>query len=898
MIKTIIGVVLMAGSAWANATLPTYPTEYNPGYTVPTTATSKSVCATVNITGATNASPIVITTAGHKWVTGQTVIIASVGGNTAANGTRVITKISATQFSLNGTTGNGAYTSGGTAACDYSNLQTALDAEAPAGDVTLYLNQGETYVGTTNTNTFRSGIILPTKTNTNWTVLRTWPDSNLPAQEFRVGRTHQPYLAKISNGTAGGSAISNNISCDERANYYWIKAIEMVRPIPQAEGGGFECLNGYGAGGSNPPRKWIKSITESGGVVTVAVDAGKMLAGSNSGGHALSNNVDIIFDCAQCAAIGLSGSYNVTGVSKRVVNIVGATNASPIVITTAEEQYWATGQLVDIASVGGNTAANGTSRAITRISSTQFSINGTTGNGSYTSGGTVQSKLNDQFTVSDTLTGAYVYDAADNAQLDPSAFPTHIVVEQVFVETPDFSNVAATRQAMTTAFDLSGEDIVIRQSFIDVCGTSAGEFGRGILMALDGPRRAVVENNYIAACAFSAFLDANPLTFNAIPTDITFRGNTMTRRSQNMVNRMDASSNLFRTTRTVKNIFETKAGLRVRLTGNHFSRGYPDGQSVMLHFTNRHNYVLSNQCGIPSLGIQGDGCHPANALADLIVDHNIMANMGQSCIDVIGQNSLPGSTPGINDYTSLRTDRVLIEHNLMLNCAGYPFDPRYLTSGVQIAGAAIELTAGPMNVTIRHNTIAPPLIFSSQRTSIKQYCGVADNPSNGAIMNTDGVTRTGDWTACTQGNNGANLSGKIPNFTVTDNIIWTNSSSFGPWGSSTVSGGSLLKCDRTDFDNATRVDGSATGAWHHNILVGSVGTLGGSNCDMNVIPGTQVLSTGSQVVASEAAMDYSNLSKKVYKLTPSSPGYQAASDGTDVGVNWDALYASVNAYKR
>jgi hypothetical protein len=68
------------------------------------------------ITGATNASPIVITDAAHGYVTGQQVQVAGVGGNTAANGTWTITVIDGSHFSLNGSTGNGAYTSGGTAA--------------------------------------------------------------------------------------------------------------------------------------------------------------------------------------------------------------------------------------------------------------------------------------------------------------------------------------------------------------------------------------------------------------------------------------------------------------------------------------------------------------------------------------------------------------------------------------------------------------------------------------------------------------------------------------------------------------------------------------------------------------------------------------------------------------
>ena len=66
------------------------------------------------ITGATNASPIVITSTGHGLTTGHRVTIAGVGGNTAANGTFTITRVDDNTFSLNSSTGNGAYTSGGT----------------------------------------------------------------------------------------------------------------------------------------------------------------------------------------------------------------------------------------------------------------------------------------------------------------------------------------------------------------------------------------------------------------------------------------------------------------------------------------------------------------------------------------------------------------------------------------------------------------------------------------------------------------------------------------------------------------------------------------------------------------------------------------------------------------
>lgn len=69
---------------------------------------------TGNVTGATNASPVVITSAAHGLTTGTRVTTASIGGNTDANGTFTITVLSSSTFSLDSSAGSGAYTSGGT----------------------------------------------------------------------------------------------------------------------------------------------------------------------------------------------------------------------------------------------------------------------------------------------------------------------------------------------------------------------------------------------------------------------------------------------------------------------------------------------------------------------------------------------------------------------------------------------------------------------------------------------------------------------------------------------------------------------------------------------------------------------------------------------------------------
>lgn len=72
------------------------------------------------ITGATNATPIVVTTAGnHLYNSGDPVVVTNVNGNTAANSPPnspwTITVLTPTTFSLNGSSGNGVYSSGGLA---------------------------------------------------------------------------------------------------------------------------------------------------------------------------------------------------------------------------------------------------------------------------------------------------------------------------------------------------------------------------------------------------------------------------------------------------------------------------------------------------------------------------------------------------------------------------------------------------------------------------------------------------------------------------------------------------------------------------------------------------------------------------------------------------------------
>lgn len=78
------------------------------------TGTLTASISTGGVTGATNATPISIASVSHGLVTGDVITVSGVGGNTAANGTFGITRTDTDNFTLNGSVGNGSYTSGGT----------------------------------------------------------------------------------------------------------------------------------------------------------------------------------------------------------------------------------------------------------------------------------------------------------------------------------------------------------------------------------------------------------------------------------------------------------------------------------------------------------------------------------------------------------------------------------------------------------------------------------------------------------------------------------------------------------------------------------------------------------------------------------------------------------------
>lgn len=107
-----------------------------------------------SITGATNSTPIVVTSASHGLATGDSVYIIGVGGNGAANGWAVATVLTANTFSIP-VAGSGAYTSGGTfrslpknlshvgVQCTTRDVRYRDDGQAPSATVGMKIIAGK-----------------------------------------------------------------------------------------------------------------------------------------------------------------------------------------------------------------------------------------------------------------------------------------------------------------------------------------------------------------------------------------------------------------------------------------------------------------------------------------------------------------------------------------------------------------------------------------------------------------------------------------------------------------------------------------------------------------------------------------------------------------------------------
>lgn len=232
--------------------------------------------ATGSITGATNPTapaPIVITSTAHGQVSGTVVTITGVGGNTAANGTWTITKVDADHFSLNGSTGNATYTTGGTWTVD--GVSVTFDSAVSSGHTLLGIVATYNYpvTGDVSDATNASPIEITTGTNHGLTTGNTVQIAGVKGNTAANGNWTITTTAlnkfTLDTSTGNGSYTSNSGSYS--AGYVSDQVNGSWSVLVQSSVNGNNVLSAFWvySSGAGTPKVTIRPFAGSNGFVTV-----------------------------------------------------------------------------------------------------------------------------------------------------------------------------------------------------------------------------------------------------------------------------------------------------------------------------------------------------------------------------------------------------------------------------------------------------------------------------------------------------------------------------------------------------------------------------------------------------------------------------------------------------
>lgn len=177
----------------------------------------------------------------------------------------------------------------------------------------------------------------------------------------------------------------------------------------------------------------------------------------------------------------------------------------------------------------------------------------------------------------------------------------------------------------------------------------------------NGPGPYLIENNYLEGAGENVmFGGADPSIPNLVPSDITVRGNYLTKPLAWRGSPW-----------TVKNVFELKNARRVLVEWNIFEHNWLHGQTgYAILFTPRNE----------------EGTAPWSVVEDVVFQHNIVRHVA-SAINILGEDNLHPSRP---------TRGIRIRDNLFYDVDGSRWggDGRFLLIG-----------DGPSEIVVDHNTV-------------------------------------------------------------------------------------------------------------------------------------------------------------------------------------------------
>jgi hypothetical protein len=364
-----------------------------------------------------------------------------------------------------------------------------------------------------------------------------------------------------------------------------------------------------------------------------------------------------------------------------------------------------------------------------------------------------------------------------NTDASPATLPSHIVFDRCYVHGDPAAN---NRRGI----EMDGAYVAVVDSYISGF-QETGTDSQG-LWAYNTTGPLQILDNYIEAASENVlFGGADSRAASLVPADIEIRNNYFFKPLSLIGSRYN-----------LKNLLEFKAAQRVLVTENTFQNNPAAAQNGFALLITPRN--------------QG-GNAPWSVTADISVTNNAFINIG-SGFNISGRD---------NEHPSLLTARVLIRNNVIgvtgLNGAD---------------GRAFQVSAGPSDLTIDHNTIintaAPPL-----------------SPASDLMM-------------------AATANSQVTNFTFTNNLA--TPSKYGFLGAGVGQGTAALNANFKNW------------VFTKNVIVGAPAAS---------YPATNFFPT------SVGAIRFMNYAGADYALAADSPYKSAATDGTAIGADISALPAGI-----
>jgi hypothetical protein len=431
--------------------------------------------------GATNAGPIEVTTAApHGLQTADQIVVDGVLGNTAANGTFLITVTGASTFTLNNSSGNGAYAGGGAFTSPQGlalGIRFGFDDETNSIIATSPTRVSESRSQTKTVSTRLVGPAGSLAAKLGFGTARLDPPAraDVPASvlrtvDIRQGNYTAKELADVMNirmnplafleedsdtrtlryslpgGTSANLVIPRGrytgaqlagyltahlspgpaqITVEYDADvgrFTFAHTLGMVfglnftaqNDADTAARLGFSAVNYDGASSYTSVDRAVFGVASTATFpannYSLSTDAAQQHFTFDTGdplqflvdGGTNTAGVGAVWDptclCAGAGDAGFAGSFQPGDILhaqfpiEQNIDVVGATNASPVEITTTANHGLTTGDNVTVSCVEGNEAANGT-WTVTVTSATTFTSDGSSGSGTYVGGGSFASNF-------------------------------------------------------------------------------------------------------------------------------------------------------------------------------------------------------------------------------------------------------------------------------------------------------------------------------------------------------------------------------------------------------------------------------------------------------------------------------------------------------------------------